>query len=170
MPAEDLTPAELRQRLAHVRWIGGRRRPRLCRRAIGVRPVPDVLLRAAFGDVSERWTHRGQYLLPGGGELRPAPLRHQRRAHCQHLARAGVLKSVPVAVAPVKQPAGDVAAGGVSVQPATLPVPSAAARTSSCLTPWRRADAGTARRQELNAGRANTSCSAPSSPGRGLPR
>jgi hypothetical protein len=41
------------------------------RRAHVLRPAPDQRLAEALGDVyEERWTHRGQYLLPGGG--RPA--------------------------------------------------------------------------------------------------
>jgi len=41
----------------------------VCRRAHLWRPAPDPLLEEAFGDpYRERWTHRGQYLLPGGGQ------------------------------------------------------------------------------------------------------
>ena len=41
----------------------------VCRRAVANRPAPDPLLEAALGDAyRERWTHRGAYLLPGGGK------------------------------------------------------------------------------------------------------
>lgn len=41
----------------------------VCRRAHLWRPAPDPLLEEAFGDpYRERWSHRGQYLLPGGGQ------------------------------------------------------------------------------------------------------